>query len=118
MLEGITTRVQEEIGLFQKDVEKIEEKLGSIINQLWLDIRTSLEAMGVEVWKMFEQCMVKIWSSSMGACIKEFGTYSSLNVKLNAVKGSREENRVVAQAVIGHINLTEASRVQTKYSKI
>ena len=56
MADGITTRMQKEVGQLQKDMEKMAEKT----EQLRTEFRTSIEAMGMEMRTMFEKMMIQM----------------------------------------------------------
>ena len=56
MADGISTRLQREVGQQQKELERVEAKLDGSVNQL----RLEMEQMGADLRRMFEQIMLKI----------------------------------------------------------
>ena len=56
MTDGVTTRMQKEVGQLQKDMEKMAKKT----EQMQTEYRTSIEAIGAKMRKLFEQVMVQM----------------------------------------------------------
>ena len=55
MANGISTRLQCEVGQHQKELERIESKLDGSVSQL----RSEVEQLGTDMRRMFEQMMAK-----------------------------------------------------------
>ena len=56
MADGISTRLQCEVGQHQKELERIESKLDGSVSQL----RSEVEQLGTDMRRMFEQIMAKM----------------------------------------------------------
>ncbi|XVE90993.1 hypothetical protein DITRI_Ditri20bG0120100 [Diplodiscus trichospermus] len=56
MADGISTKLQKELGQQQKELERIEHKFDDSIGQLKIEI----EQLGVDTQRMFEQIMAKL----------------------------------------------------------
>ena len=53
MVDGITTRVQKEVGLLHKELEQVRSEIVTANEQLRRDMETKMEAASLETRKMF-----------------------------------------------------------------
>ena len=75
----MTTR-QKEVFQLPKDLEKLEMKLDKTVTQHRLEFRSSLETLGLDAGKMFEQVMLKMDLSSKGIGVEESGSSGTIEL--------------------------------------
>ena len=94
----------------------MELKLDHTVNQLRSKLKSSLDIIGSNVKKMFEQVMLKMDSSSKGIGVEESCTIRMIKAKLKAVlaKGHME----LPQARMEQAERVETSKFTTKYIKL
>ena len=63
MADGITTRVQKEVGILHKELEVIRVEIVTANDQLMKEMEARIEASNLETRKMFAQIMLKFDSS-------------------------------------------------------
>ena len=74
--------------------------------------------MGAELRSLLEQLFKKPESISKETEIDHSGSSGSVDLKMKSRVTLGQENRTLTQSVIGHINLTTGTKLQTKYSKL
>ena len=108
MAKGMTTR-QKEVGQLQKELEKLDAKLNSIVHQLRAEMQKGIDTLGANIKKVIELVMMKHDRPSKGLVAEK-----SSKVIRETMMGTM----MTSQNTSTHIDLTEPSRISTKYSKL
>ena len=95
MADGISTRMQREIGQQQKELERVKAKLDGCISQL----RVEMEQLGTDMRRMFEQMMLKMETNNGKHAVESVDEGSRNNLGIES-----------SQLKFGQSGLTEAAR--------
>ena len=89
------------------------------IEQLQTEFHTGIEAIGIEMQNMFKQMIFQMKTNNKVASVEDCGGYrgvSSSEAKMKSIMATG--NKVFTTSSIGHIDLIELGRSQTKLSKL
>ena len=92
MADGISTRLQREVGQHQKELERLESKLDSSVSQL----RSDLDQLGSDMRRLFEQMMTKMEAGKTSAEIVEEGSRSKSGIETSQLNSGQS---VVTMAI-------------------
>ena len=117
MAEGVTTRVQKEVGMLHKELELFRSEMVAVNEQLRQDMDTKWEATNMEMRKMFSQLMFKFEASQRGGSVGS-GNVSSSEQRQKGILGTLGAMGSITPTLAKTLNLTDTARVLTKYSKL
>ena len=116
MADGITTRVQKEVGMLHKELELVRAEITSANEQLRKEFENRIEAISCDNQKMFSQIMLKLEPSQSGG-LEGSGSSGPTALNQNVVVGIPAAVKEASQTKTETLDLT-GLRTFTKYSKL
>ena len=117
MADGVTTRVQKEVGFLHKELEAVRSEFSAANEQLRKDMEARFEAASLESRQMFAQIMLKFDTSPVGGT-EGSGSIGSSEMRQKGMLGVTGEIKGVTPTVTENLDLTGGARMLTKYSKL
>ena len=118
MADGVTTRVQKEVGLLHKELESFRAEMAATNEQLRRDMDARIETASMETRTMFAQLLRQFETLQGGRGLEGSASTVPSVLPQKSILGTPGDIKDTTQASTELIDLTGSSRVLTKYSKL